>query len=345
MSGHVDAAITELEPLIGVRAACRATGRAQSNHYRWNRTSPQPVRPAPGPARPQPRALDPGERLAVRDVLHQPQFVDEAPATVYAKLLDEGVYLCSEATMYRVLREHGEVRDRRTQATHPATVKPELIADAPNTVWSWDITKLRGPVKHVFYHLYSVIDIYSRYTVGWLLADRESAELAEQLLADTIAKHRVDPGQLTIHADRGTSMASKTVAQLLADLAVGKSHSRPHCSNDNPFSEAQFKTLKYRPGFPERFGSLEHARQHARVFYTWYNTDHRHSGIGYHTPHDVHYGHAPDVRAARAAVLTEAYRRHPERFVRKHPEPPKLPTTVWINKPEEPDHTIDPTKP
>jgi putative transposase len=306
MTGHVDAAITELEPLIGVRAACRATGRSQSNHYRWNRKSPSPARPARRPARPQPRALDPDERLAVLEVLHEARFVDEAPATVYAKLLDEGVYLCSEATMYRVLREHGEVRERRAQATHPAKAKPELVAHTANTVWSWDITKLRGPVKHVFYHLYSVIDIYSRYTVGWLLADRESAELAEQLLADTIAKHGVDRDQLTIHADRGTSMASKTVAQLLADLAVGKSHSRPHCSNDHPFSEAQFKTLKYRPDFPDQFGSVEHARQHARVFYTWYNTDHRHSGIGYHTPRDIHYGHAAAVRAARATVLTDA---------------------------------------
>jgi putative transposase len=345
MTDHVDAAIAELEPLIGVRAACRATGRSQSNHYRWNRKSPAPTRPARGPAQPQPRALHPDERQAVLDVLHQPRFVDEAPATVYAKLLDEGVYLCSEATMYRVLREHGEVRERRAQATHPAKVRPELIAGAPNTVWSWDITKLHGPINHLFYHLYSVIDIFSRYTVGWLLADRESAQLAEQLLADTIAKHQVDRDQLTIHADRGTSMASKTVAQLLADLAVTKSHSRPHCSNDNPFSEAQFKTLKYRPDFPDRFGSIEHARHHVRVFYTWYNTEHRHSGIAYHTPHDVHYGHTPAVRAARATVLTEAYLRHPERFVRKHPEPPELPITVWINKPEDPDYTSDSTNP
>jgi putative transposase len=345
MTEAVDEAIAELEPLVGVRAACRATGRSQSSHYRWNRKSPAPARPAAGPARPQPRALSPAERQAVLDVLHEPRFVDEAPATVYARLLDEGVYLCSEATMYRVLREHGEVGDRRAQATHPARVKPELIADAPNTVWSWDITKLRGPVKHVFYHLYSVIDIYSRYTVGWLLADRESAELAEQLLADTIVKHQVDRDQLTVHADRGTSMASKTVAQLLADLAVTKSHSRPRCSNDNPFSEAQFKTLKYRPDFPDRFGSVEHARDHARAFYTWYNTDHRHSGIGYHTPHDVHYGHADRVREARAEVLAAAYARTPERFVRKHPEPPALPTTVWINKPDEPDPTSDSTNP
>jgi putative transposase len=343
MNGHVDVAITQLTPLIGVRAACRATGRAPSNHYRWHRKSPAPPRPTLGPARAQPRALGPAERQAVLDLLHQPRFVDEAPATVYAKLLDEGVYLCSEATMYRVLREHGEVRERRAQATHPAKVKPQLVAHAPNTVWSWDITKLHGPVKHVFYHLYSVIDIYSRYTVGWLLADRESAELAQQLLADTIAKQGVDRDQLTIHADRGTSMASKTVAQLLSDLAVGKSHSRPHCSNDNPFSEAQFKTLKYRPDFPDRFGSLEHARQHARTFYTWYNTDHRHSGIGYHTPHDVHYGHAEAVRAARGTVLTDAYHRHPERFVRKPPTPPRYPTTVWINKPEDSDQTVDST--
>jgi putative transposase len=345
MTEAVDEAIAELEPLVGVRAACRATGRSQSNHYRWNRKSPPPVRPASGPARPQPRALSSAERQAVLDVLHEPRFVDEAPATVYARLLDEGVYLCSEATMYRVLRERGEVGDRRAQATHPARVKPELIADTPNTVWSWDITKLRGPVKHVFYHLYSVIDIYSRYTVGWLLADRESAELAEQLLADTIAKHQVDRDQLTIHADRGTSMASKTIAQLLADLAVTKSHSRPRCSNDNPFSEAQFKTLKYRPDFPDRFGSVEHARDHVRAFYTWYNGEHRHSGIGYHSPHDVHYGHAGDVRQARADVLAAAYTRTPERFVRKHPEPPALPTTVWINKPDEPDPASDSENP
>jgi putative transposase len=279
----------------------------------------------------------------VLDVLHCERFVDAAPATVYATLLDEGTYLCSTASMYRILREAGEVGDRRAQATHPATVKPELLATRANTVWSWDITKLRGPARRVFYHLYSVIDIYSRYTVGWMLADREDARLAERLLADSVAAQGVDRGQLSIHADRGPSMASRTVAELLADLGVTKSHSRPRCSNDNPFSEAQYKTLKYRPDFPDRFASIQDARAHCHTFFAWYNHDHRHSGIGYHTPADVHYGHALAVRAARADTLTAAYTRTPERFVRKHPEPPPLPTTAWINQPL-PDPTTDHTR-
>lgn len=338
-----DEAIGELTPLVGRRAACAATGRAQASWYRRHRVCPPPARP-PAPAhRPQPRALSAAERQAVLDVLHCERFVDSAPATVYATLLDEGTYLCSEPTMYRILRAAGEVGERRAQATHPATVKPELLADAPNSVWSWDITKLRGPAKRTFYHLYSVIDIYSRYTVGWMLADREDARLAEALLADSIAKQHIDRNQLTIHADRGSSMASRTVAELLSDLGVTKSHSRPRCSNDNPFSEAQYKTLKYRPDFPDRFGSTEHARSHCHTFFTWYNHDHRHSGIGYHTPADVHYGHSSAVRAARADTLTAAYTRTPERFVRKHPEPPTLPTTTWINQPS-PDPTTDDTK-
>jgi putative transposase len=338
-----DEAVAELAPLVGLRAACAATGRSQASWHRAHRVSPAPA-PAARAPRPVPaRALSAAERAAVLDVLHEPRFVDESPATVYATLLDEGSYLCSEPTMYRILRAAGEVRERRAQAAHPATVKPELLADAPNSVWSWDITKLRGPAKRTFYHLYSVIDIYSRYTVGWLLADREDARLAERLLADTVANHGVDRGQLTVHADRGPSMASRTVAELLADLGVTKSHSRPHCSNDNPFSEAQYKTLKYRPDFPDRFGSITDARVHCRTFFTWYNHDHRHSGIGYHTPADVHFGHAQAVRAARADTLTAAYTRTPERFVRKHPEPPALPATVWINQPPtDTDHTKKP---
>jgi putative transposase len=338
-----DEAIGELTPLVGRRAACAATGRAQASWYRAHRVCPAPVRPPASPPRPQPRALSAAERQAVLDVLHEPRFVDAAPGTVYATLLDEGSYLCSTASMYRILRQAGEVRERRAQATHPARVKPELLADAPKTVWSWDITKLRGPARRVFYHLYSVIDIYSRYTVGWMLADREDARLAERLLADSVAGQRIDRGQLSIHADRGPSMASRTVAELLSDLGVAKSHSRPRCSNDNPFSEAQYKTLKYRPDFPDRFGSIQHGRAHCHTFFTWYNHDHRHSGIGYHTPADVHYGHAPAIRAARADTLTAAYTRTPERFVRKHPEPPALPTTTWINQPL-PDPTTDHTK-
>ena len=251
-----DAAIAELTPLVGVRAACAAVGRPRATHYRRHRQSPTPPRPPRPEPKAQPRALSPAERAEVLDVLHSERFVDLAPGEVYAMLLDEGRYLCSESTMYRILREtHGEVRERRRQATHPPKVKPELVAHGANECWSWDITKLAGPVKWTYYYLYSVIDIYSRYTVGWMLATRESKDLAERLLADTIAKQGIDRSQLTIHADRGSSMASKPVALLLADLGVTKSHSRPHCSNDNPFSEAQFKTLKYRPDFPDRFGS------------------------------------------------------------------------------------------
>ncbi|MDM4720019.1 IS3 family transposase [Micromonospora sp. WMMA1363] len=338
----IDAAITELTPLIGIRTACRATGRPQANHYRRHRQTPAPPRPGREP-RPQPRALSAAERDSVRALLNSPDFADMAPAAVYHTLLDEGVYVASVSSMYRILRAHGEVRERRRHAVHPPKVKPELIADAPNRVWSWDITKLRGPAKRDFYHLYSVIDIYSRYTVAWLLAEREDAALAERLLSDAITKQGVAREQLTIHADRGTSMASKTVAQMMADLGVTKSHSRPRCSNDNPFSEAQFKTLKYRPDFPDRFGSVQDARAHCRAFFTWYNTIHRHSGIGWHTPHDVHHGHARQVRDVRADVLTAAYTRNPERFVRGIPQPPALPTTAWINKPE--DTTTQSTNP
>ncbi len=338
----IDDAITELTPIVGVKAACEAVGRPRASHYRRHRKSPSPPRPPRPEPRPQPRALTEAERQQVLDLLHEERFVDLSPGEVYAILLDEGRYLCSESTMYRLLRQvHGEVRERRRQAVHPPRVKPELVAHGPNECWSWDITKLAGPAKWTYYYLYSIIDIFSRYTVGWMVATRESKELAEQLLGDTITKQRINRGQLTLHADRGSSMASKPVAFLLADLGVTKSHSRPHCSNDNPFSEAQFKTLKYRPDFPDRFGSLEDARTFCGVFYRWYNHDHRHSGIGMHTPFDVHHGCASAVRQARTQTLTDAYAAHPERFVRKHPEPPALPTVAWINQPEpQPDKSL-----
>jgi putative transposase len=329
-----DQAIGELVPIVGTRAAWAAVGRPRATHYRHHRHSSPPSRPARMRA-PQPRALSEVERKEVLRVLHDPEHVDEAPATVYAKLLDVGVYLCSVPTMYRLLRAEGEVTERRRQASHPPATKPELLATRPNAVWSWDITKLLGPVKWTWFYLYTIIDIYSRYVPGWLLARAERAQLAERLLADSIAKQQVDRGQLTIHADRGASMASKPVAFLLADLGVTKSHSRPHCSNDNPYSEAQFKTLKYRPEFPDRFGSYEDALAFCRRFFTWYNEEHRHSGIGLHTPADVHYGRAEQVRAERAAVLNAAYAAHPERFVRTPPAPPKLPTVAWINQPAE----------
>jgi len=262
-----------------------------------------------------------------------------APAEVWATLLDEGVYLGSISTFYRLLRRAGESKERRSQATHPASVKPELVASAPNQVWSWDITKLRGPVKWTYYYLYVILDIYSRYVVGWMLASRESAELAEVLIRQTCAKQGIGADQLTIHADRGSSMTSKPVAFLLADLGITQSHSRPHVSNDNPFSESQFKTMKYRPDFPGHFDSLEAARQHCQIFFPWYNDQHHHSGLGLHTPADIHYGTATQIRQQRGVVLTAAYHTHPERFVRKPPQPPALPASSWINPPSQTDTT------
>jgi putative transposase len=330
----IDAAVTELAPHIGVRSACMALGEAQARWYRRHRKSPPPPKPDRVPAV-QPRALSEVERKELRAVLNGEEFVDEAPATVYAKLLDQGIYLASVPTMYRVLREHDEVHDRRRHATHPAAKKPELLASRPNQVWSWDISKLLGPHKWTYYYLYVIIDIFSRYVPGWMLAHAENATLAEALLADTVTKQNIARHQLTIHADRGSPMTAKPVAFLLADLGVTKSHSRPHVSNDNPFSESQFRTLKYRPDFPERFGCFQDAHAHCGRFFGWYNDEHRHSGIGFHTPADVHYGRADTVRQQRAVVLDAAYAEHPERFVRKPPQPPALPTAVWINEPKE----------
>lgn len=327
-------------PELGVRAACEALGVARSTLYRARAHEPE-VEPAQMPAPPeprassQPRALSPGERAEVLEVLTSPRFADCAPHQVYAQLLDEGVYLCSIRTMYRILAEHGAVRERRDQLRHPAYRKPELLAVAPNQVWSWDITKLLGPAKWTYFYLYVIIDIYSRCVVGWMLADRESAVLAKRLIEETIAKQAIRPGQLTVHADRGSSMKSGLVAQMLADLGVTKTHSRPHCSDDNPFSESQFKTMKYRPAFPERFGSFQDAHAFCREFFAWYNTEHRHSGIGLHTPEAVHCGLALEQTKQRAGVLMDAYHLHPERFVRKAPEPPALPTAVWINPPKQ----------
>ena len=330
-----DEAIAVMAPRIGSRAACAAAGVPQATWYRRHRASPAPPRPAAVPQRDrvQPRALAAAERRAILDMLHSARFADTAPAEAWATLLDEGTYLGSVSTYYRVLREAGESRERRAQAAHPAAVKPELAATGPNQVWSWDITKLHGPAKWTYYHLYVILDIFSRYAVGWMVATRESAALAEKLIAATAARQSITRGQLTIHADRGSSMTSKPVALLLADLGVTQSHSRPHVSNDNPYSEAQFKTLKYRPGFPARFTSIEAARAHCQDFFPWYNSEHHHGGLGLHTAADVHYGQAAAVRAGRALVLTRAYLAHPERFTRKPPAPPDLPGGSWINPP------------
>lgn len=329
------AAIAELAPLVGTARACSALGRPRSSHYRHHRLSPEPTRPPRPARRAQPRSLSAQERQALLDVLHSHRFCDVAPAEVWATLIDEGIYLASVSTMYRELRRNGEVSERRAQATHPATVKPELCATGPNQVWSWDITKLMGPAKWTYFYLYVIVDVYSRYAVGWMLAHRESAELAKRLVSGTCASQHIDADRLTLHADRGSSMASKPLAFLLADLGVTKSHSRPHTSNDNPFSESQFKTFKYRPDFPPRFDNIEQGRAFCRRFFRWYNFDHRHSGIGLLTPSDVHHGRALQVHAARAHVLMNAFTAHPERFVGKVPTPPALPEASWINKPAE----------
>jgi putative transposase len=325
------AAIGQVAPELEPTQACRALGIARATWYRRR----QPATATAGRARPRPpRALSDAERQQVRDVLHSPRFVDVAPAEAVATLLDEGVYLASERTMYRLLAEAGQTRERRNQLVHPAHRRPELLATRPNQLWSWDITKLLGPATWTYYYLYVILDVFSRYAVGWTIAHAESAVLAERLLAETVAKQHIGPGQLTVHADRGSSMTSKPVAFLLADLGVTKTHSRPHVSNDNPYSEAQFKTLKYRPGFPDRFGSIQDARAFCQDFFTWYNQTHRHSGIAMMTPEAIHYGHAAALHQARTQVLTDAYAAHPERFVRKPPAPKPLPTAVWINPPQ-----------
>ncbi len=321
-------AVEQYRAKLGVTVVCAAVALARATYYR--RRSRTPAR---ADRRASPRALSLIERQTVLDTLHAPRFVDMAPAAVYATLLDEGTYLCSERTMYRLLAANHEVRERRAQLRHPPYAKPELLATAPNQLWSWDITKLLGPAKWTYFYLYVILDVFSRYVVGWMVAEGESAVLAETLIAATCRRQNIAPGQLTLHADRGTSMRSKPVALLLADLGVTKTHSRPHVSDDNPFSEAQFKTLKYRPDFPDRFGCREDARRHCAPFFAWYNTVHRHSGIGLHTPHDVHYGLAASRRAERTVVLTAAHAAHPERFVRGAPLPPALPSAVWINPP------------
>jgi putative transposase len=331
------AAVAQLSPLVGVRPACQALGMSLATWYRHRR---QRLFPPPAAApRYAPRALTEAERHNVLARLHEDRFQDCSPAQVYAALLDEGQFHCSIRTMYRLLEAQGESRERRDQRIHPPYQKPELLATAPNQLWSWDITKLKGPAKWTAYHLYVILDVFSRYVVGWMVAYRESAELAKRLIDHSCQKQKISAGQLTIHADRGSSMTSKPVAHLLADLGVIKTHSRPHVSDDNPYSESQFRTLKYRPDFPERFGSIEHSRSFCQSFFPWYNHDHHHSGLGLLTPAVVHYGKAAEVIAQRKAVLDAAFRAHPERFVRKPPTPPSLPTAVWINKPSSEEKT------
>ena len=312
-------------------ALCQSVGVSRASLYRRRRPAP-PSTPT-RPRAPSPRALGATERQAVLDVLHSERFVDQSPVAVHATLLEEQTYLCAPRTMYRVLAAAREVRERRAQARHPAYTKPELVATGPNQVWSWDITKLKGPIPYLYYALYVILDLFSRYVVGWMVARHENAHLAERLIAATCLKQGIAPHHLTMHADRGAPMRSKLVALLFSDLGIDASHSRPRVSNDNPFSEAQFRTVKYRPEFPDRFGSLEHARAVSRDLFAWYNNAHHHSGLNYLTPADVHYGRAATVLAVRHRTRLAAYAAHPERFVQGPPRPETLPTAVWINRP------------
>jgi putative transposase len=325
-------AAEHLGATVGLKSACAALGVNRASLYR--RRTRQASTPCDETLRPPPPLkLRAQERQTVVDLLHSERFVDACPHTIQAILLDEGRYHCSARTMYRILAEEGELKERRAVRRHTHYAKPELLATGPNQLWSWDITKLKGPAKWTYFYLYVILDVFSRYVVGWMVASRESAMLAKKLISESCAKQGIPLGQLTLHADRGSSMKSKAVALLLSDLGITKTHSRPHVSNDNPFSEAQFKTLKYRPEFPERFGSLEDSRAFCRPFFYWYNTEHRHSGIAFLTPQAVHYGRAPQILETRSATLDAAFEAHPERFKGRRPSPKSLPKAVWINPP------------
>lgn len=323
------AAVTEHAPSLGVNATCSAFGVARATYFRKRAPVHGPRRKRPAP----PRKLAPPERQAVLDVLHEPRFVDLAPAQVHAALLAEGVHLCSVRTMHRILAENAEAKERRDLARHPVYERPELLATGPNQLWSWDITKLKGPAKWTYFHLYVILDVFSRYVVGWMVAPRETASLAKRLIAETCRRQGIVEAQLTLHADRGTSMKSKSVAFLLADLGVTKSHSRPYVSDDNPFSEAQFKTLKYRPDFPKKFGCIQDSRAHCTDFFAWYNDEHHHSGLAMFTPAEVHHGRVDEQLTAKQRVMDAAFEAHPERFTHGRPVVKRPRAEVWINPP------------
>lgn len=327
----IDVCFCQVEQLLGTKAACKAVGRPRATHYR--RVN-QPGRVTPTKTRPVPKnKLSDDEVKEILEILHSPRFVDSSPAQVYFTMLDEGTYLASESSFYRILRANHESREDPRQATHPPRTRPELVATKPNMVWSWDITKLKGPKRGEYYELYVVIDIFSRYVVAWLLSPSESGEQAKTMIEEAFKREGVGPNQLSVHADRGSSMTSDQVVELFAFLGISRSHSRPHVSNDNPYSESGFKTLKYCPAFPERFGCLEDARTFCEAFFAYYNFEHRHSGIGHHTPASVHHNTAPEVRRQRAATLDAVYAANPTRFGNRPPSPPKLPTVAWINEP------------
>jgi putative transposase len=316
---------------VNLQQACAALAVPRASFYRWQDRAEdctgERLRSFP------PLALSGEEEAAVLEILHADRFADQPPQEIFSTLLDEGTYLCSVRTMYRILEKHKEVKERRNQLTHPHYQKPELLANVSNQLWSWDITKLKGPAKWTYFYLYVIIDVFSRYVVGWMVAHRELSSLAQKLIEQTCEKQHIQPGKLTIHADRGPSMKSKPVAFLMADMGITKSHSRPYVSNDNPYSESQFKTLKYRPDFPERFGAIVDARLFCQTFFRWYNSEHYHSGIGFQTPENVHYGRTEHIIKERQAVLNAAYEKHPKRFKGKPPIPAAVPQAVWINKP------------
>jgi putative transposase len=325
-------ATEELAPQAGIALVCSALGISRASLYRRRRPRQPPRQPTPA------RALSGPERQEVLQILHSERFVDAAPAQVHATLLEEGSYLCSPRTMYRLLAESGEARERRDQLQHPRYARPELVATAPKQVWSWDITKLKGPAKLVYFYLYVILDIFSRYVVGWMVAEAENAGLAERLIEQSCIKQGIVPAQLTLHADRGSPMISKTVAQLLAELGIDKSHGRPRVSNDNPFSEALFKTAKYRPAMPDRFADSAHAREVFRAVFDWYNNQHHHSGITYLTPATVHHSRADEVLDRRHHARMAAYLAHPDRFVNGPPQRESLPAEAWINPPAKTTH-------
>lgn len=330
------ALVTELSGVVGVGRACDALDLPRASYYRSRKPAvPRASRPRPTPT----RALTRDEKQAVLEALHSERFVDQAPPAVVATLFEEGVYHCSARTMYRILASQGEVRERRNQLRHPKYARPELLATAPNQVWSWDITKLRAQQKWTYYYLYVLLDIFSRYVVGWMLAHRESGELAAQLLQESYEKQGVEPEQLTVHADRGSAPTAKTLKQMMTDLGVSPSHSRPRVSNDNPFSESNFHTIKSRPAYPDRFGCYEDGVSFCRATFDWYNHHHHHSGIAMLTPAQLHHGQADAVLAQRQRVLDAAYAAHPERFVHGRPKVPEPPQAVWINPPEDKTRT------
>ena len=329
--------VQEVEPAVGVSAMCEALSFPRSTYYRLHKPqSARPRRPRPSP----PRALGADERKHVLKVLNSERFADLPPAEVFQTLLEQGRYLCSVRTMHRILADNKQVRERRNQLRHPVYAKPELVATGPNQVWSWDVTHLKTTQKWKYYYLYVLLDIFSRYVVGWLLAHQESSKLAERLIRESYIRQDVEPGQVTAHSDRGSIFKAKTLKQLLVDLGIEPSFSRPRVSNDNPFSESNFKTLKYHHDFPERFVHFDEAKDSCRKFFPWYNWEHHHSGIVMLTPGQVHYGHADEVLTDRQRALEAAYAARPERFVNGPPKVPSLPEAVWINPPEDRTQTV-----